>query len=115
MSKSNQKVSFYLSKNRYLELKYFCKQYEYWQYLVTNPDKIPNNICEDDLKNAIYMVEKTAYSTNCEFVPMLLHKVTRGGSYESLVEKYPIDPPSKEEFVDAYKKFFYFLSKEKGI
>lgn len=115
MSESNQKVSFYLPKNRYLELKYFCRQYEYWRYLVTNQDKIPNNICEDDLRNAIYMVEKAAHSTGCEFVPMLLRKVTRGGSYESLVEKYPIDPPSIKEFVDAYKKFFYFLSKEKGI
>lgn len=110
-----EKINFYLPKNRYLELKYFCRQYEYWRYLISNPDKCPGDINMDALKNAVYMVEKAAYSTNCEFIPMLLHKVTRGGSYESLAEKYPIDPPSMEEFVDAYKKFFYFLSKEKGI
>lgn len=110
-----KQTGFYLPKSRYLELKYFCRQYEYWRYLLANPDKCPENISEDDLRNAIYMIEKAAYNTNCEFIPMLLHKVTRGGSYETLAEKYPMDPPSKEEFVDAYKKFFYFLSKEKGI
>lgn len=106
----------YLPKNRYLELKYFCRQYNYWKYLISCPDKCPTNISLDEAKNAVCMIEKAAYDTDCDFIPMLLHKVTRGGSYDKLAELYSeMAEISKEDFIEAYKKFFYFLSQEKGI
>lgn len=107
------KNSFYLPKYRYLELKYFCRQYPYWRYLISCPEKCPKNISIDSVKNAVYLVEKTLYSVNCDFLPMLLHKITNGGSYEKLIEKYPEDAPNKEDFVAAYKLFFWLLSQEK--
>lgn len=110
----NKNAKFWLPKNRYYELKYYCLQYHYWQKLVN--DKNANNTLQDRAKIAIYLVQNAIMCINCGFnSDILLDCVTEGLSYEKLVERYNNDLPDKKSFYDAYRKFFYFLSKSKGI
>lgn len=110
--------NFKLNKNRYLELKYYCLQYDYWKTMVTT---MAANGCpltdEKILRASInqYNVENSALCVNCEFTDILLDCVTHGVSYKKLKAKYEDRMPDKDTFSGIYRAFFYFLDKYKGI
>lgn len=99
------KIKYWLPKNRYYELKYYCLQYFHFKELLTRKD-VSSDIKEGAAK-AVYNIESAIIDTNCEFPNMLLKSITEGISYSKL----PGILPPEDEFFDAYRKFFYFLSK----
>lgn len=105
-------ANFSLPKFRYLELKYFCLQYNSWE------DVANNGVSSSErakARIAMYQVNNALFSFDTDFEDILFDCVTNGVSYKKLKEKYGEKMPEKEVFYDAYRKFFYFLSKAKGI
>ena len=74
---NEEMTSFYLPKNRYLELKYFCRQYNYFRAIIATPERFPTSGDIKQYERAISIIEKTAYDIDCKFTNMLLTKVTR--------------------------------------
>jgi len=105
------KPKFWLPKNRYCELKYHTLQYKYWKRLLEKDDISEETSAR--CKINIYNVERAVEAVNCDFKDVLLIAVTDGLPYSKLSETLKM--PSKEEFDSAYRKFFYFLGKFKGI
>ena len=102
-------IKYWIPRNRYYELKYFCLQYPHFKELIARKD-ITSDIREGCMK-AIYIIESSVCDVNCNFPDILLKSVTEGTTYKKL----KCNVPTEEEFFDAYRKFFYFLSKKKGV
>ncbi len=109
--------NFWLPKNRYYELKYHCLQYEYWNKIISSARTISDEESVNYHRSLVnrYHLEKSILSVNCSFHDILTDCVTHGLSYKKLQEKYGSDMPDKTTFYDAYRAFFYFLDKAKGI
>ena len=108
------KINFFIPKNRYYELKYFSLQYKHWKKVSENENLTKAE--QTAAAVAIYKIENAIQQVNCVFdYKILMDCVTNGASYKHLVEKYGAVMPSKEVFYDAYRKYFYFLNKLKGV
>lgn len=109
-----KKPNYFLPKNRYLELKYYATQYKYWEKVRDNEQSLPADRANANI--AIYKVSNAILAVNCDFnSDILFDCVTNSLTFKRLTEKYGAEMPDKEVFYDAYRKFFYFLSKMKGI
>lgn len=112
----------YISKARYYELKWFCRQYHEWEKAKSNlkifpggnfgktvsktKDKV-DKTCDisvelADLEHKINTVDRCIKEAAPEIEPWMKKCVTEGLGYENL---YDI-PCSKEYFYKRYKLFF---------
>lgn len=125
------KNKYWISKNRYYELKYFCLQYSEWKtaYAGLNDTSIyspsaigrSTNISNPTEKlvmakryysEKVEMIERIAKETDFELHTYILKAVTEGVSYTNLKTMYNI-PCSRDTYYDRYRRFFWLLSKSK--
>ena len=118
------KGQYWLSKNRYYELKHFCLQYKEWQELYLRVLSQTLNEKDDptgeyaalaaDLEWAMHLVKDTALGTDKVLGPFILDHVINGTNY---VKLYTVDhiPCGKDLFYALIRKFFYILSIQKGL
>ncbi|MCI1958609.1 MAG: hypothetical protein LKJ25_03175 [Clostridia bacterium] len=123
---SMKEKRFYLSQNRYREMKYFCLQYyekkekikSLYPVKAVNMDGMPsaNNVSNPtetyaekiiELKADINAIEDSAKETSILFYKYIIENVTKNVPYE-----YLDIPMSRRSFYMMRKKFFYLLSKK---
>ena len=95
-----------LPVHRYRELKHFCLQYGYFKKMydaLCMPDSETEKtaILKVEYENAIKLIETTAYNTSISHGYDILNSVTTDTGYSEMKE--------------LREKFFWLLSKEKGI
>lgn len=125
----SKKNKYWIDKNRYYELKYFCLQYPLWKYAYDSLDglrvrsfdltKIQASSGADFLGSI--MDERTLYSERMELVEKaareadpylasyILKAVTEGHSFNYLKSRLEI-PCSRNTYYDRYRRFFWLLS-----
>lgn len=94
-----------LDRDRYKELKHFCRQYPKWKR------ELWSHPLEDqlDIENALLLIETTA--SRCgSYGPFVMAYVTRDVSYGRLGA--PCDRSTFEHYV---RKFYWLLDKRKGV
>ena len=123
-------IDYGISKNRYEELKSFCKQYEEKKSKIkyglssNNCDGMPhsnevgNPTERNAINNSIYadeckMIEEAAIRTNPIIYRYLLKSVTMGLSYEEIEydRKYGRIPMCRSDFYGYRRLFFHYLDK----
>lgn len=128
LSKKNQ---YYISKYRYLELKYFCLQYneikkEIESITYISSQKFPEvkirNRSTDFVENTamhlsyltekLKLIEQTAIETDPELYSYILLAVTCGFTFNHMQLNKNI-PCGRSKFYQLYRKFFYLLSQKK--
>jgi len=92
----NGKSRYWIGKDRYFELKYFCLQYKNWE----RSDKRTR------------MIEDCIAGLRDDIGPFILIAVTEGLSYSQLLKEYSIRD-DKDEYYDAFRKFFWLLDKKR--
>lgn len=127
----SNKNEYYISKYRYLELKYFCLQYDDWKKeydstLYFSSQNFPGvkirNTFSDSTGNIavrrsylaekLKLVEQTAIETDEELFPYLILSVTKGLTYNELYLMRNM-PCGRTRYYKLYRKFFYLLSQKK--
>ena len=130
-SEVSKKNKYYISKNRFYELRYFCRQYITWKKAIdvidgysTNPEyaEVINRYTKcvhgDPTARAaelrckyvanIELIERIAKETDPIIGNYILHAVSHGLSYDKIRARFDI-PCSKDTYYDLYRKFFYLL------
>lgn len=121
---------YWISKERYYELKHFCLQFNDWlkMYNALSDSRIstsvtvlsgfkgiPGNptekiaIAKAHYKDRLDMVENAAKAADPEIWSYILKAVTDDVSCSTLICKYDM-PCGKDKFYAAYRRFFYYLS-----
>ena len=127
----SKKNEYYISKYRYMELKYFCLQYDEWKkeyqsisYISSQNFPVVKNrntfsdstgniaVRRSYLAEKLKLVEQTAIDTDEELFPYLILAVTKGLTYNELYLMRDI-PCSRTRYYKLYRKFFYLLSQKK--
>lgn len=127
----SEKNPYFIERERYYELKHFCRQYPIWKkaYLALDglskrpadleqfvrPGKIgdPTVRCveaRESYANKIKMVEDCAQKASPELYKYLMSYVTKGDGYSVLKMRDHI-PCCKDVFYDIARKFYWLLSK----
>lgn len=126
------KKRYWISKERYYELKHFCLQYNEWKklYLELSEADYPGSIVHEsygteftdktaekastlyDLSRKMKLVEDAARKTDQSIGSYIFKAVTENRSYVYLSSMLDI-PCGKDMFYDRYRKFFWLLSKER--
>ena len=117
-----------ISRNRYRELYYFCKQYAEWKSRVreidsgVQPYAKKGDIVKDPtgdlateramLTKKIELLEATAKEACSEFWEELIWNASGDTSYSCLNARYRV-PLSESAFYERRRYFFYLLSKRK--
>lgn len=124
----SKKNKYWIDKNRYYELKYFCLQYPLWKraYEELDPIKVssfdlvrtsegelrdPVALCAAEREiylNRICQVEKAARDADPYLSSYILKAVTEGHAYSYLYSRLEI-PCSRDTYYDRYRKFFWLL------
>lgn len=117
----SKKNPYWIPKNRYYELKYFCFQFWEWQKrraqldgLATRENRDPTEeeaIKRTALSHRIEMVMSAmdvATKDHPEIYEDLLYGVTRGYSYDSMSTKKVL-PMGRDAYYNIYRYFFYLL------
>ena len=124
-----KKNPFWIPKNRYYELKYFCLQFWDWQKrramldgLASRENRSPTEweaIERAELDDRIQMVmtcvcNATEHYTdesdiNANLYEDLLYGVTKGLSYDTMAAR-KVMPVGRDSYYNVYRTFFYFLS-----
>ena len=128
LSKSNR---YWIEKNRYYELKYFCLQYQTWKRRYEELDGFSgrsideivysrlNNIANPTHRTAeersLYLermevIEKAAIEAEPYLASYILKAVTEGHSYTYLKSRLEI-PCSRDTYYDRYRRFFWLLDR----
>ena len=128
MSKATQatvsrKNPYWMPKNRYYELKYFCLQFWDWQKqraildgLATKENRDPTEkegIRRASLSDKIQMVMRcldAATASVPEVYEDLLYGVTKGISYDTMSAKKVISV-GREAYYNIYRLFFHVLDR----
>lgn len=126
----SKKNKYWIDKNRFYELKYFCLQYPLWKKAYELLDGI--HICSYDLtksaksnqvvditghcveERSIYFeriqaVERAAIEADPYLASYILKAVTEGHSFTYLKTRLEI-PCSRDTYYDRYRRFFWLLS-----
>ena len=129
----SKKNKYWIPKNRFYELKYFCLQYPLWKYAYEQLDGF--YICSYDLSNVsksnqpgdpigncveertryferMHTVEKAAIETDPYLASYILKAVTEGHSFTYLKSRLEI-PCSRDTYYDRYRRFFWLLDQTK--
>lgn len=125
LSKRNK---YYIDRNRYYELKYYCLQYPEWKKRQAEIDGYPNQRI-DIFRNGdvefsdptynhvkarsyyldnIRIVEEAALLADPVLKDYILKGVTLGISYSILQARYSI-PCGRDMYYDRYRRFFWIL------
>lgn len=108
----SEKNPYWIPRNRYYELKYFCLQFDDWNKRILYLENLKwlteeeqNEITELKRKidSVISALETTGYLKDC-----IIEGVTKGISYDTMSNVISI-PCSRVEYYDVYRKFFYEL------
>lgn len=125
----SKKNDYWISKERYYELKHFCLQYRDWQKVLIALDGLNRNnlpkfftstkyeespvelevIAREHYNHLISMVEEAAHRADNDIYKYLLLAVVDNISCASLIAKYDM-PCGKDKFYNSYRKFFWYLS-----
>ena len=128
VSKNNP---YYIERERYYELKHFCRQYPIWKKAYNSLDGLSKR--PDDLElfrktgqtsdptarcvearefyaRKIEMVEQCAHDADPMLYKYLMSYVTEGYAYSVLKVRDHI-PCCKDAFYDAARRFFWLLNK----
>lgn len=128
------KNRWYIGKHRYLELKHFCLQYPEWKrayklirdippsegYVSVTDTPSDGSFAEDsairraELSRSMALIERVAADTDEYLGPFLLRAVTEGLSFPTLQAQEQI-ACGRDMYFDRYRKFFWLLSREKGL
>ena len=128
----SKKNKYWIDKNRFYELKYFCLQYPLWKHAYDTLDGM--RISSFDLTNvkassnadilgsimderSIYsermeLVEKAAREADPYLASYILKAVTEGLSFAYLQSRLEI-PCCRDTYYDRYRRFFWLLDKIK--
>ena len=132
-SELSKKNKYWIDKNRFYELKYFCLQYPLWKCAYETLDGM--RISSFDLANiktfsnsdifgsimderTLYLermelVEKSARDADPYLASYILKAVTEGLSYSYLKSRLEI-PCSRDTYYDRYRRFFWLLDRIKN-
>lgn len=133
-SSISRKNKYYISKERYFELKHFCLQYNEWKDLLkeTGYGVYPSGLVMHDSQSGLYfedttaqiaisrailqdkmkLVKNTAIEADEQIGTYIFKSVTDGVSYTYLSSVMNI-PCGKDMFYDRYRKFFWLLDKKR--
>lgn len=94
-SELSKKNKYWIDKNRYYELKYFCLQYPLW-------------------KRAYEMkeIEEAALKADPYLASYILKAVTEGLSFNYLKSRLEI-PCGRDMYYDRYRRFFWLLNRSR--
>lgn len=126
----SKKNKYYISKHRYYELKHFCLQYNEWIEELKKLDSQGRRSCggeihsdpqfsdptaevamrRSQLQQNIEIIKDAAAQTDRVLFNYLIKAVTEERSYVYLREVLSI-PCCKDAFYEAYRRFFWVLSK----
>lgn len=123
---------FYISRQRYYELKHFCMQYKEWKIRLRMLDGIQHQAPYSDipktetnklfdpvfaaaderesLEKRVSIVEKAAEYAGADLHGYILKGITEGLAYPILRVQTNI-PCNRNEYYDRYRKFFWILDK----
>lgn len=125
----SKKNKYWIDKNRFYELKYFCLQYPLWKkaydlldgvsvcsYDLTGVSgaSLPNDITANCVEErSIYfermqVIERAAIDSDPYLASYILKAVTEGLSYTYLKSRLEI-PCSRDTYYDRYRRFFWLL------
>lgn len=125
----SKKNKYWIDKNRFYELKYFCLQYPLWKkayelldgvsvcsYDLTrvSGSSLPNDITANCVEErSIYFermqtVERAAIDADPYLASYILKAVTEGLSYTYLKSRLEI-PCSRDTYYDRYRRFYWLL------
>lgn len=130
----SKKNKYWIDKNRFYELKYFCLQYPLWKqayelldglhicsYDITNVSK--TNVTEDPIGKCVderstyfermKVIEQAAIKADPYLASYILKAVTQGFSYTYLKSRLEI-PCSRDTYYDRYRRFFWLLNKSRN-
>ena len=128
----SKKNKYWIDKNRYYELKYFCLQYPLWKRVCEDLDPVkvssyelvrisdgtlrdPVALCAAEREiytNRMCQVEKAARDADPYLSSYILKAVTEGHAYDYLYSRLEI-PCSRDTYYDRYRKFFWLLDQIK--
>lgn len=129
----SKKNKYWIDKNRFYELKYFCLQYPLWKRAYEDLDGL--RICSYDLSKVsrssvrndaigecveerslyferINVVEKAAIEADPYLASYILKAVTEGLSFDYLKTRLEI-PCCRDTYYDRYRRFFWLLDSKK--
>lgn len=114
----SKKNPFWIPKNRYYELKYFCLQFWDWQKrraqldgLATRENREPTEyeaIERAELDGKIRQVMNCAHLASYQYDDILLTGVTKGLSYDAMAVTKVL-PMARDAYYTMYRKFFFLL------
>lgn len=129
----SEKSKYWISRHRYYELKHFCLQYPEWRRLYADlefkmeekfGDGISSSNVSDptaklgqmraDLKRAMELVERCATDADPILGKYVLKGVTQGIPFVRMQTMEEI-PCGKDLYYDCYRRFFWLLSRRKGL
>ena len=116
MKKLSKKNPYALSKNRTLELKYFCLQYKEWEDEIASI----NLYLKGDDPTGELAVKLVGLRRNKDLVDhslrlagdidgVLFEGVTRGRSYDVMEARRGVLPWSRRGYYDCYRRFMFIL------
>lgn len=128
----SKKNKYWIDKNRYYELKYFCLQYPLWKSAYNTLDGmrissfdltgVKASNCTDILgsimdertiyQERIQLVENAAREADPYLASYILKAVTEGYAYTYLESMLEI-PCSRDTYYDRYRRFFWLLDQAK--
>lgn len=123
------KNRYWISRQRFYELRHFCLQYGEWAKEYAELDGYPSQSYSTEIRSPqpgdpteriaerklyfrerMELVKKAAGATDPVIGPYIFKAVTKGYSYEHLRAKDGI-PCCKNVYYDLYRKFFWLLDK----
>lgn len=130
----SKKNKYWIDKNRFYELKYFCLQYPLWKKAYELLDGF--HICSYDLTDIsrsnlpgdptgnfvnerstyferMKVIEQATIDSDPYLASYILKAVTEGYSYSYLKARLEI-PCSRDTYYDRYRRFFWILDKTKN-
>lgn len=128
----SKKNKYWIDKNRFYELKYFCLQYPLWKHacealdgirirsygLTGSKSNLPGDItgmCVEERSRyfeRMKSVEDAAIEADPYLASYILKAVTEGLSYNYLKARLEI-PCSRDMYYDRYRRFFWILDQLK--
>ena len=129
----SKKNKYWIDKNRFYELKYFCLQYPLWKYAYETLDGM--RISSFDLtgikaskatdilgsimdERSLYLgrmklIEKTAREADPYLASYIFKAVTEGLSFTYLQSRLEI-PCGRDMYYDRYRRFFWLLDRARN-
>lgn len=124
----SKKNKYWVDKNRYYELKYFCLQYPLWKQCYEELDGVRTSsfemvrtsdgmlrdyvaLCAEERSlylDRMCIIEKAARDADPYLASYILKAVTEGHSYTYLKTVLEI-PCSRDTYYDRYRRFFWLL------